>query len=660
METQPSEASLNNARRILAQIENLRDTTGAPTLRKMWTDGTISYEFTVDEAHSRIRVWGEDLSFTGFLFTYPETGFWGVGYKKETPKYKKRPPPKILAGELDWQGIGGKLSWHGLSRYFQYTNGGVGSFNEGTSFLPTGYTQRPDLIGSTNEHFNYNDFAPDKAPYIFKDGKELCHIALLYPEYAKITCAVISPDKKKILIGYARATLIAGAVVSYSEEFMMLPMASATGALSTSDPSIIKTLSIVGHEVAGPEDLIYHPATTFTDLEATYLKGLATVMWRVNASGSTGYTERRATRQQLDITWDDDAEDIIITALGAAYVATTKHATPKPNLPAEFYPAGSSYACSFCDFDWDTLVEGQISDVVDAVIVNVTLPPYVNWVGVWWMPIAFTWALTHTTTVTIGGVVRHQTETKISDVWTKEGPPETSSEVFANLWGRSRHILSGERSFFHWVDLRVDSLSVDIQECDPYTEVTDVGANGLYFPAIAPTGRTKNVTVLRGLVVADTPSEVVTFGPRTFVEGVELVPTANAAAWWDLGGIPARSDPEFFTTVETYDKQILVGGRTPQALPYGSMTFLNPSVRVGAAYSASPYCHQSGLGVAETGIKVYYLSPTEKRCVWGIANLPSIHLNEVQTYTYGSDDPATAEQLKGVGADGLLLNIYVV
>jgi hypothetical protein len=90
------------------------------------------------------------------------------------------------------------------------------------------------------------------------------------------------------------------------------------------------------------------------------------------------------------------------------------------------------------------------------------------------------------------------------------------------------------------------------------------------------------------------------------------------------------------------------------------MTFLNPSVRVGAAYSAAPYCHQSGLGVAETGIKVYYLSPTEKRCVWGIANLPSAHLNEVQTYTYGSDDPATAEQLKGVGADGLLLNIYVV
>jgi hypothetical protein len=693
METQPSEVSLNNARRILAQIENLRDTTGAPTLRKMWTDGTISYEFTVDEAHSRIRVWGEDLSFTGFLFTYPEAGFWGVGYKKEVPKYKKKPPPKILAGELDWQGVGGKLSWNGLSRYFQYTEGGLGTL-KGDAYIPAstvpGYKSTSYIgsythtypsgtsvwqDGSTREHVNAHTGGPD----VFCDGKKLCTIGATYPYYIYVTCAAFSPDKSKILIGYVKALMIAGNVVQYIEEFIILPKALATGVIAASDPGVLKVVTIMGHEdvppgtgltVPGPDDPIYHPADSFTVEEASHLNGMVTVMWRINASASVGYSERRATRQRLNIVWDDGFEDITVTPEEAAWESQVTAAdgdeiigTTIDNVSwSNFMPLAHKYSCKFCDFDWDTLVEGQIEVESSEAITTVGKSPLRTYGVFTWEGIevtSVTWTVARSVVLSMGGVVRYQRESKALHTASEDG-------------ARAREIMSDNRTLFHWVDLRCDAFSVDVQEIVPYEEIDP------FVQTLRP-GVIKNITVVGGVAAAGPPAESVMFPTNTFTSGFEEAPFYVTG----LGYVEYVENPEFYPSIDSllnlplksFQITFGAGGKlwVPQALPYGmvvpfdTVTKMGPGGVVGSAdykgyllQRSGHYIHNSGLGVAETGIKVYYLSPTEKRCVWGIANLPSAHLNEAQTYTYGSDDPATAEQLKGVGADGLLLNIYVV
>jgi hypothetical protein len=698
METQPSEASLNNARRILAQIENLRDTTGAPTLRKMWTDGTISYEFTVDEAHSRIRVWGEDLSFTGFLFTYPEAGFWGVGYKKETPKYKKRPPPKILAGELDWQGIGGKLSWKGLSRYF--------GFSAGSSWGLPGQYLDPDTepakgyrSEATAPFTNLRQYAAQDnggGPNVYMDGKILCTVVPVHQAYISVTCAVLSPDKKKILLGYAGYN----AEHNFGEIFIMLPLAAARGDVSLASPGIITTTFRNDYYlgVSTPYD------HAFTEYESEFLWGNITGMWRFNASGSIGYGERRATRQRINVEWVDDSETITITAEGKAWThrnvykayedniyvdvmnddinlvfpwGTNPHLnlytsddgrllySPQPirgfapyqitsigseweyldtwfneDPTAEWYKAtsylihvyipaftGYYHEVTFCDFDWDTLVEGRIEYRHENDTTGGT--------G------GFNTQSTFATTVTVGGVALHQAEyiSTASATYWPDGTPYPRETLYQSASKEG----GGTLTFFHWIDLRVNGLSVDTHTI-PQTATTQVTATvenktyvgGMFIPGVAP-------------VPVATEAHLGGFGTLINVETVDV--EGQVQVWLD-----DYYDPYTQKIVDIYG--------APPPLPFDFILPVDPDGLIttsGTGYLQNKsYVHHSGVGIAETGIKVYYLSPTEKRCVWGVANLPSIHLNEVQTYTYGSDDPATAEQLKGVGADGLLLNIYVV
>jgi hypothetical protein len=704
METQPSEVSLNNARRILAQIENLRDTTGAPTLRKMWTDGTISYEFTVDEAHSRIRVWGEDLSFTGFLFTYPEAGFWGVGYKKETPKYKKNPPPKILAGELDWQGIGGKTSWHGLSRYFAYTTGGfygiptLMSKTPVEDFTPRGYRYEPFDYNNATKQYGVED--NDGKPYIYKDGKRICTIVLPSSTGSSVTCAIISPDKKKMLIGFSGSHGPPAPPSSYSyvETFFIIPAALAVGDINHETPGVLYSTSrrYSGQQSAVPEydhafpapsepyvweakdpiqrwNGLYYPPQGWvhnTDIEHQWpnLGG----MWRFNASASIGYGERRGTRQRIDVEWTDDNEAITITAGSVAWMSEDKAVLPPvgslsrfditgPDIAGTYTiynsPSGSydimgdyeiedapwvfseaitdsgyvftvyttdvyrkpdvygrSARVTFCDFDWDRFVEGSIEASMESGPGTESGDDML-------------WTSYSVVKITIDGAILHATEATVAHVYNPYGTADENDNS-----------ISGVYTYFHWVDLRNSSLSIDVQ---------------------TSTGSAASVTE-----------------NKTFIDGVLVPTTAPVAgpafpARWGLPWKQADAGSREFNRAATDTFwNFYVGGYKSVAaspLPYGG---LFPFGTGGEAYedlkdqprgsTSLPYVHHSGLGVAETGIKVYYLSSTEKRCVWGIANLPSSHLNEVQTYTYGSDDPATAEQLKGVGADGLLLNIYVV
>jgi hypothetical protein len=699
METQPSEASLNNARRILAQIENLRDTTGAPTLRKMWTDGTISYEFTVDEAHSRIRVWGEDLSFTGFLFTYPEAGFWGVGYKKETPKYKKRPPPKILAGELDWQGIGGKLSWKGLSRYFGFSAGS--SWGLPGQYLDPGiepakgyHSAAPDPYTNARQ---YSETGNGGGPNVYMDGKVLCTIVPVFQTYISVTCAVLSPDKKKILIGYAGYN----AEQNFGEIFIMLPLAVARGDVSLASPGIITT-AFRNDYYLGASTPYGH---AFTEYESEFLWGNITGMWRFNASGSIGYGERRATRQRINVEWIDDAETITITAEGKAWthrnvykathvekyivrydhdnslVWTTDYMSYRTYLYASesglplissqplhgflpqqwvdiesewvldssepiedptatwswqevfvvpgYYPylTGYYHEATFCDFDWDTPVEGRIEYRYENDTTGGT--------G------GFNTQTTFTTTVTIDDVVVHNAaySAVASATYWPDGTPYPRETLYQSTSKEG----GGTLTFFHWIDLRVKGLSADTHTL-PQTSTTQVTAS------------VENKTYVGGVLIPGVPpipvaTEAHLGGLGTLIN-VETVDVEGQVQVW----LDDYYDPYTQKTVDIYG--------APPPLPFDFILPVDPDGLIttsGTGYLQNKsYVHHSGVGIAETGIKVYYLSPTEKRCVWGVANLPSIHLNEVQTYTYGSDDPATAEQLKGVGADGLLLNIYVV
>jgi hypothetical protein len=612
-----------------------------------------------------------------------------------------------LAGELDWQGIGGKLSWNGLSRYFQYTNGGTGAL-KGDNYLgaastvpgykSTSYIGPYTYVypngthifypGSDMEHINVRTGGPD----VFCEGKKLCTIGAIPPYYIYVTCAAISPDKSKILIGYVKALGIGDNVLQYSEEFIILPKSTATGVIAASDPGVLKVVTIMGHEdvppgtgltAPGPEDPIYHPADSFTVEEASHLNGMVTLMWRINASASVGYSERRATRQRLDIVWDDDFENITVTPEEAAWDArilglgSTEELTASGDIDnaityTKFVPSVRSHVCKFCDFDWDTLVEGQITVEASEVLTSITSssssddPDFVV-VG------AFTWTLIRSVSVRIAGTIRFETTSEVTDTSSRSGESQA--------WTRVRTVISENRTFFHWVDLRCDALSVDVYSLDPYVETTEANM----FPPALRRGVLRNTTVIDGVHMLEVADEEIVVPTNTITTGAEEFPfdvSGPRNYGYRLPPAPGQPTIEFLRdSIPTKNRQILfgAGGKqwVPQALPYGAVLPFDSVTHAGAGVlvdylrsyagdgawvmkGGGHYTHQSGLGVAETGIKVYYLSPTEKRCVWGIANLPSIHLNEVQTYTYGSDDPATAEQLKGVGADGLLLNIYVV
>jgi hypothetical protein len=325
------------------------------------------------------------------------------------------------------------------------------------------------------------------------------------------------------------------------------------------------------------------------------------------------YTTYNSPSGSYDIMGDYEIEDApwvfheTKTEGGYVYTTYTTDVYRKP----EVY--GRSAWVTFCDFDWDRLVEGSIEVSMESGSGTASGD-------------AMLWTSYSVVKITIDGAILHATEATVAHVY---NPYATADE--------NDNSISGVYTYFHWVDLRNSSLSIDVQ--------TSTGSAASV---------TENKTFINGVLV---PTTAPVAGP------------AFPARWglpWKQADAGSR---EFNRAATDTFWDFYTGGYKSVAaspLPYGG-TF---PFGTGVSYedlkdqprgsTSLPYVHHSGLGVAETGIKVYYLSPTEKRCVWGVANLPSAHLNEVQTYTYGSDDPATAEQLKGVGADGLLLNIYVV